>query len=362
MPIPPSQIVRSLKMLAQIKVLSNSRDSAVPAVVAAVTALTTCATMDISVCKAIVLARLADVVVTHPNLGTALAADPKASRAISQLFGAAVAANDTYQHQASITQVATAQIKLRRGCLPFWRRLRSAEVCMHGNAQFAASMLYTRLKLSRLRLLPFPRRTSWRALLQEAVVCAPKGDVRFVANCLLALAYAAEDPELEAGANAVAHLLQAVRRVAGQMNGQEVANTLWAVSVLRVHLDAATTAALVEAVIRTAPCMNAQNVANTALAFGRLGTLYQTPAGEALMQQMATVAHSWRAQEVANTLWGLRRARSLLPEPVCEALLAALARTALHMDVVELRLVLEGLVTLQVCLPYPVVAPILWAL
>jgi hypothetical protein len=347
MAIPPSQIVRSLRLLAQIKVLSNSRGSVLPAVVAAVTALTHAAITDNSVRKATVLGRLADAVAAHPDLAKALAEDPEASRSISELLSASAAAPATFEQAAAITQVATAQVRLRRGCPPFWEYLHSTHVCMHGDARLAATLLFTRLKLARLRLLPFPEAHAWDTLLRSACARASTGGPRFVSNCLLALAYAAEAPDLEADASTVSVLLGAAQQAAPDMNAQEVANTLWALSVLHVPLSTPTYAALVDAVTRTAPEMNAQNVANTSLAFGRLGTFFHGPAGAALMLQMAAVAGRWNAQEVANTLWALRTVKGCLPEPVCEALLASLERTALQLSVEELRFVLEGLVTLR---------------
>ncbi len=70
----------------------------------------------------------------------------------------------------------------------------------------------------------------------------------------------------------VQRLLTTVTRVAAELGGQQLANTVWALATLGLQAgEGSMRSALEAAAVRVAPSMNAQNVANTVWALATLG-------------------------------------------------------------------------------------------
>ncbi|KAI8475369.1 MAG: hypothetical protein J3K34DRAFT_404699 [Monoraphidium minutum] len=157
--------------------------------------------------------------------------------------------------------------------------------------------------------LPLPEQ-SWERLLAALAAKARQAAPQNVSNALWAAAKRKAEPAAAAAHKssvtaveaALLQLAAAVsREQVARYNAQDVSNSLWALSELRLR-PPAPTALLAEAALQRAPAMAPQALSNTALALARLGVhdarLFAALVGAAVQQQQQL-----GAQDTANLAW-----------------------------------------------------------
>jgi hypothetical protein len=132
--------------------------------------------------------------------------------------------------------------------------------------------------------------------------------------------------------NARRALCRAAKRLAMQMNSQDVANTLWALAVMGNATPAGLARALLAAVMRVALIMNAQDVANLLWTFAELGKAPTPGSWAALLKAAVRTAPDMAALELSSTLLSLAMLQVRVHGKLQTALLGAAHARLPEMD------------------------------
>ena len=190
---------------------------------------------------------------------------PTQARCLDRALDDAAAAGCTYTNELSTTQLATAQLKLRRYCAAFWQRLeqRGLQHLMPGQV---TTVVHRAAVLTEQLRAPPPSAALWAAMEGAMAKHASGMDAQGVSNCFLACAKLGRRP----GGEVARRLLPAAEKASTSMEPQEVANVLWALAKLGLPVDGPPRTTLSDAVLRTSEGMAAQDVANTLWALAKL--------------------------------------------------------------------------------------------
>jgi hypothetical protein len=288
------------------------------------------------------------------KIGDAIAAHPELRAAAAGLHGTLwellqTAARDeaTFSSDFWMSQLATAQLKLRIPCEDFWWRLdrKALSIC---ESRQASTLLHRRVALGAQKVLPPPGKRTWTLLLEAITRTAPSSNPQNLTSALWACGKAAAlqwpvaEPSAEMS-SAVASLLAVLPRQAPHMNAREVATSWWALSELLEPLDARLVSTLNAAVVRMAYHMNGPELATTARAYARMQLPLQGTLRRVLLQEIVRRTPRMSPQAVANSVWALGHERYGLPESVHTPLVAALQRTVYAMSPTELHSSISGL-------------------
>jgi G:T-mismatch repair DNA endonuclease (very short patch repair protein) len=168
------------------------------------------------------------------------------------------------------------------------------------------------------------------ALEIDAVRVAPKMNSQNVANTVYAYSVLGRTP----GDETRAALEAAVRRVAPDMQPQHVSNTVWGYATLKRmsggqgYLGDETWTALEAAAVRVAPDMIPQNLSNLVWGFSTLGRMPRDETWAALEAAAGRVARGLKPQELANLVWGYAKLGRMPGDKTWTALDAAAGRVA----------------------------------
>ena len=163
-----------------------------------------------------------------------------------------------------------------------------------------------------------------------------------VSNAWVGLAHLGVQP----GAQLGAELHGTVAHVAGAMNGQDVANTLWAFVKLKLQTSDHVVEVLLQRCLTVSNEMGAQNVSNTLYALAKMQLQLDSTLRAALLHQAEKIAPHMLPQDVANSLWALAEA-AVTPTPdLSAALLAQAERISKRFEPVDVVQVLNGVARL----------------
>ena len=270
-------------------------------------------------------ARLLDAVAqcfaVHPVLLRAADADADASALLDRALDDAAAAEATYTDEHRTAQVATAQLKLRRHCAPFWQRLEQRGL-QHLMPRQVTTVVHRAAVLTEQLRAPPPSAPLWAAMERAMAKHASGMDAQGVSNCMLAHAKLGRRP----GGEVARKLLPAAEKASKSMKPQEAANVLWALAKLGLSVEGTLRSALSAAVLRTSEGLVSQEVANTLWALSKLGFLIERSLRAALLAAALRTVVDMNAQDVANTLHVLAGQCLQPSQELGEALLDAATR------------------------------------
>ena len=319
--------------------------------------------------KASMLDALGTSLQAHPPLLAAVAADAELCALLDGSLELAAEDGETYTNALCASQMATAQDKLGRFCVSFWRGLeqhgaqhlgaRQLATVIHRAAALRESDTYVAaspagvlqpgqgvcralsdalLRSSKVLqaqavanvLIAFPK-LGWQLdgpLRDGLLLAARRESVRMVPQAVSNTLWALATLQLQPSAELQRALLGRALRLSASMTAQSVANIMWALATLRVQPDAELHAALLGRALQLHTDMNEQNVANTLWALAALQVQPGAELQAALLDRAWHVSTNMSEQGVANTLWALA---ALQVQPGAE-LQAALLDRAWHVS------------------------------